>query len=73
MAQDASFMPPVETIPFSIPDQLREDIVGLLAAVEAGDESLIAAWREEVWGSARMCPPEQDAWIRAHYVTGCDA
>lgn len=69
MAKAVGFMPQVSEIPFPIPRQLRDDIERLIRAYEEDDPEY-GDYVCEVIGSSRMVGREEDAWIRAHYVTG---
>lgn len=65
----ATILKPNE-LPFPVTKDVRDRINDLISAYERDDCDYIDCYLDELEGSARDLPEEQDRWIRAYYVDG---
>lgn len=69
-AMDVSMILRPEELPFPVTDDVRDRINDLLDAMEREDREFIDCYYDELDGSARDLPHENDIWIRRYYLEG---
>lgn len=69
-AMDVSMILRPEELPFPVTDDVRDRINDLLDAMEREDREFIDCYYDELDGSARDLPHENDMWIRRYYLEG---
>lgn len=67
---DVSMILRPEELPFPVTDDVRDRINDLLDAMEREDREFIDCYYDELDGSARDLPHENDMWIRRYYLEG---
>lgn len=59
-----------DQLPFPVTEDVRDRINDLIDAMEREDREYIDCYYDELDGSARDLPLENDMWIRRYYLEG---